>query len=461
MRFPRVAALVIAAAPGTALAGTAGIGAAGDTARSLSSNPALAIGARGTELAADVQSTLVFLTYQRLGTNPQSGERWGRERSFVHGEIPYLAIRSDVFRVRDLRGHSDRGNVGLGFSLSLPFSSGARYRSDSGGRYHVIDATTFSVYLAPAVALKPVPSVRVGVAPVLAISRLSVTRSVDLAPSLSELLGEPVDPEQALLEGGFRVKDATGVAPTYQAGVAWDFARGRGTAGLSYTGGTLVTLRGRSRFTPSHDFNVSSVADFQYVQYLPPIANAGVRWHFTRDLEGSFEAQWIGWSASRKAVSRLENSRIESSQEDLQAFLDFFEINQGQLVEGILDKEQTTVRGSQNAWNAVAGVDYAMEPVRVRVEAGFFSRATPDRYVSTSNLDFDNFTIGAGAAWEPSRRFSLGLYVNQFINGGRRVRNSAWDGSKSNASGLAYPSGNGDYDVSATRVNLMSHVRFQ
>lgn len=445
--------------PALVLAGTSGVGAAGDTARSLGSNPALAIGAQGTEAAGDLQSTLVFLTYKRAGSDAD-GDPYPRERAFLHGEVPYLAIRSDAFRGRSA-SRSEGGNLGLGFSLSLPFSSGANYSSDSAGRYHVIDATTYSAYLAPSVSFRPISPLRVGVAPVLAMSRLSVLRRLDLAPSLRDMLGEPgPEPESGLLEGEFRVKDATGFAPTYQIGTAWDFVPGRGTAGFSYTGGTLITLRGTSHFTPSLDFNVESTADFQYTQYLPPIANGGVRWRFTPDIAASFEAQWIGYSASKKAVSRIDGSKIHSSDQDLQSLLDFLGINEGQLVTGILDKEQTTYRGWQNAWNAVAGADYYMEKVRVHVEGGFFAHATPDQYVSTSNLDFDNYTVGATFEYQPVRRFAIALNVNQFFNNGRHVRNSRYDPTAGSDTGLAYPSGNGDYEVAATRVNVTTHVRF-
>jgi len=464
VRAPRSAALVALLAPlllpAGAFGGTAGVGAAGETTRSLSSNPALAIGSRGTELAGDLQSTLVFLTYRRFGTDPDTGDRYGQEREFLHGEVPYIAIRSDAF-TGSSANKNEGGNLGLGFSLSLPFSSGANYSGKSNGRYHVIDATTYSVYLAPSVALRPIAPLRVGVAPVLAISRLSVVRRIDLAPSLRELLGEPgPDPETGLLEGEFRVKDAMGVAPTYQVGAAWDFVPGRGTAGFAYTGGTLITLSGTSYLTPSLDFNVRSKADFQYTQYLPPIANGGVRWRFTPDITGSFEGQWVGYSASRKAVSRIENSQIQSSDADLQSLLDFLGINEGQFVEGILDKEQTTQRGWQNSWNAIAGADYYMERLRVHVEGGYFNHATPDPYISTANLDFDNYTIGAGVEARLGKRMLVALNVNQFFNTGRHPRKSEYDPAKSSKTGLAFPSGAGDYTASATRVNLTTHVRF-
>ena len=445
-----------------ALAGTAGVGAAGTSARSLSSNPALAIGARGTEISGDLQTTLVFLSYRRAGRDAD-GDPYAREKVFLHGEVPYAAVRSDVFRRRG----GESGNIGLGFSLALPFSSGANYANDSAGRYHVVDATTYSVYLAPSVALKPIRDVRVGVAPVLAISRLTVDKRVDLAPSLGELLGcdhsvpgDCPDAETGLLEGEFSVKDATGYAPTFQIGAAWDFLEGRGTAGFAYTGGTLTTLKGRSKFTPSLDFNVHSEADFSMTQYLPPIANVGGRWRFTREISGSFEGQWIGYSASKKTVARIENSQLKSDQADVDSLLGALGINEGQLVEGILDKEQHTYRGWQNAWNAIGGIDYDLEIVRVRMETGFLSRATPDRYVSTANLDFDNFTVGGVVEWRPSSHFSIALAANQFFNGGRKVTNSGYGPTKSSASGLAYPSGNGDYDVSATRVNVVGLARF-
>lgn len=439
-----------------ALAGTAGTGAAGTSARSLSQNPALTIGANGTEVSGDLQSTIVFLSYRRAGRDAD-GDVYAREKAFLHGEVPYLAVRSDVFK----RSGGSSGHVGLGFSLSLPFSSGAAYRNDSAGRYHVIDATTFSVYLAPTVALKPVAGLRLGVAPVLAVSSLTVRRRVDLAPSLREMLGEPgPDPETGLLEGEFEVNGARGYAPTYQVGVAYDFLDGRGTAGFAYTGGTLIALKGRSRFTPSLDFNVESHADFTFTQYLPPIANAGGRWRFTRDVSASFEAQWIGYSASKKAVSRIENSRLRATQGDLGALLSALDITEGQLVEGILDKEQYTYRGWQNSWNAVTGVDYDLDRVLVRLETGFFAQVTPDRYVSTANLDFDNFMVGAMVEWRATKALSFALAANQFVNEGRKIRNSGYDAGKPSDSGLAFPSGNGDYDVTATRVNVMAHARF-
>lgn len=453
---PRALLVLLLSLSPSAFAGTAGTGAAGNTARSLSQNPALTIGAKGTEISGDIQSTLVFLSYRRAGRDAD-GDAYAREKAFLHGEVPYVAVRSDAFKRRG----GESGHIGLGFSLSLPFSSGANYANDSAGRYHVIDATTFSVYLAPSVALKPIRNLRVGVAPVLAISSLTVRRRVDLAPSLRDMLGPPgPDAETGLLEGEFEVRDARGYAPTYQLGVAYDFLGGRGTAGFGYTGGTLIALKGRSRFTPSMDFNVESHADFTFTQYLPPIANAGGRWRFTRELSASLEGQWIGYAASKKAVSRIENSRIKGTQGDLDALLTALDINEGQLVEGILDKEQYTYRGWQNSWNAVTGVDYDAGRIRVRAETGFFAHTTPDQYVSTANLDFDNFMIGTLVELRATRALSFAIAANQFVNGGRKVRNSRYDADRSNDSGLAYPSGNGDYDVSATRVNVMAGARF-
>src|SRR5204862_8333744 len=103
-------------------------------------------------------------------------------------------------------------------------------------------------------------------------------------------------------------------------------------------------------------------------------------WRFTPELGASFEGQWIGYSASRNAKSRIENSEIESSQADLQSLLDFLDINEGQLVEGILDKESTTKRGWQNSWNAIAGMDYYLPRWRFHLEAGYYAHTTPDAY---------------------------------------------------------------------------------
>ncbi len=459
-----VAGGLIAASAATAEAGTLGVGAADSRAMSLAANPALAVGADGTEIAVELQQRLAWIEYRRApydGTDPVSDpdRTFDPEERFMTARVPFFAVRTELRR--RAAGATEPARWGLGASVSVPYGSGVEFSADGPGRYHMIRATSYAVYVAPVVALRAGPNLRLGAGPVLAVALLSARLRTDIAPNLNEL--DPQDPPRApetgLLEGEFRIDDPNGIAPTvtagflYEPGPRWRF-------GASYTAGTFVEQRGRSRFTPSLDFNVVSDAGFTYLQYLPPVAHAGARWRPDDAVELSLEAGWIGWSTNSVTRSKVAGSRIRATQEDLEALLDALEINESSLVE-LLDKDQTSLRGYHDGWTVVLGGALANGRLRPRGEVGFTRNTVPDAYMNVGNMDFDAWILTAGATWAPEAwPATFGLSMIQYFPRDRRIESSRFRSDAPVDSGFAYPTGNGVYRARSMRFSLTTSVRF-
>lgn len=453
------------------LAGIGGTGAAGVDARSLHANPALAVGGNGTDLSLDLTPTMVWLSYQRApyqGTDPDTDpdRSFNRETNYLFGTSPSFGFRHDGLFSREARRFSGRSGgeparLGLGLSIYTPAGSSISTDPDGAGRYHVVSARTFTAYVSPVAAWRATPKLRVGAGPVLAISQLTYQKRVDLASSLQQLSPSdpPVPPETGFLEGSFRTQ-AIGATLLATAGVLWDPTEDV-RLGLGVYAPGSVTLRGRSKLRPSIDLNVHSEADFSLEQNLPTTVNLGARFRPEENWQLTFEGQWVDASVQKVSHAKIRNSRLGSDQADLQNLLDQLGISESELVEGILDKDQPSVRGAKDWWSLLIGVEYLAPPWRLRGESGYFRSSIPDAYVSPVNLDFDNLVLGAGFGWKPERsRISVGLMLFHYVNGGRTVKNSRFSTHSTFGPAYQYPTGNGVYEATILRAVLTTQLRF-
>ncbi len=475
MRLAAILAVsaTLALGPAPAWAGIAGVGAANGGARGLAANPASAVGSGGYEISIDVTGTVALLHYTRAsydGTDPSNDpdRTFRKSNTLQHGFSPSFAFRLDALRpseaVRRAGPRRSSSPLGIGLSLSFPTGTNIDLKPEGPGRYHMINASSLTGYLTPAVAWRPHPRLRIGAGPVLAISRLSFKKRIDLAPSLQELTGgDPrYTPESALLEGQIEVNGAQGYSASWTAGVLYE-AGDRALLGIGFIAPSRTTMRGTSVVTPSLDFDVHSKGRFALSQNLPPILNVGARYRMRETLMFTGEAQWIGWSRARTSHLTITGSTLYSESGETQLLLDTLGINEGQLIEGILDKDQPSPRGYRDGWNLVVGTELGNGSLRWRAETGFFRATVPDGYVNPSNLDFDNVMIGAGAIWNPRavKGLVLGLNIYEYVNGGRKITNShyrTYDAPRGAV--YALPSGNGTYRLLVTRAVLTTSWRF-
>ena len=462
----------LALGPVPAWAGIAGVGAANGSARGLASNPATAVGSGGYELSFDLTGTLALLHYTRApyeGTDPSSDpdRTFATSDTLQHGLAPSFAFRMDPLRpAAGQRAGPRRARSPLGVGLSLSFPSGTNIdlQPNGPGRYHMVNASALTGYLAPVVAWRVHPRLRIGAGPALSISRLSFKKRIDLAPSLQELTGgDPrYTPESGLLEGQIEVNDAQGYGATWTAGALFE-AGDRALLGIGFIAPSRTTMRGTSMVTPSLDFDVHSKGRFALSQNLPPILNAGARYRLRETLMLTAEAQWVGWSRARTSHLTITGSTLYSESGETQLLLDTLGINEGQLVENILDKDQPAPRGYRDGWNVVVGTELGSGSLRWRAETGFFRATVPNEYVNPSNLDFDNVLLGGGAIWNPSavKGLQVGLNVFEYVNGGRKIRNSRYQ-TYDAPHGVLYalPTGNGTYRLLVTRAVLTTDWRF-
>jgi long-subunit fatty acid transport protein len=443
--------------------GGAGAGASSADARGLALNPAAAVGADGTEIHLDVAMMMLRTRYERapyFGTDPDTDpDRTFRAASAgAESLVPYVAIRSDSL----FKNGSKHSKLGLGFSISAPFGRNLNWKDEYPGRYHLDKIRFSTLYAAPTLAIRPTPSLRFGAGPVIGWTRFTVSQRVDLAPTLQEMVpgDPPPPPEMGLLEGAVYVKDASGVSIGFTAGTLIDIGD-RATIGLGFVSGSELTVSGRSKVTPSLDLNVYSEGDFELTQNLPPMINAGVRYRANERLELSLDAQWVGWSANDEFHITIRNSQIRSSQADLQFLLDRLDINEGQLIEGILDKDQVAARGWHDTWNATLGAQLTSGSMKSRFDIGYDASAIPDHSVSPGNLDFDTMLFAISTRWEPEKSpWSIGGSITQMFGSPRKISNSRFHTYQPLESGYAYPSGNGEYSATITRLALNTSVRF-
>lgn len=445
--------------------GGAGAGAASDDARGLFYNPAASVGANGSQVTFDLGVNILAIHYQRAGLNPRGGAPFPGADSFDLAPTPYLAIRSDNFGRREKyrRAGRDESRLGLGFTIAAPFGRRVFPKSEYPGRYHLGKLDYFTVYAIPSIAFRVMPGWRIGAGPILAISQYTLTQRLDLAPELQKISpsNPPPPRESGLLEGQIEVNAARAIEPAFSLGTMVDLGDGVATIGAGFLSGSISNAVGRSKVTPSLDFNVHSKADFKLTRALPPIVNLGARIRPPETpVEISIEGQWVGWHVVREDLITLKNSQIYADDADLQNLLSALNINQGQLVGSILDKKEPVARHWQDSVNLILGAEYKWAPMRSRFEIGYDKSAIPDKNVNPGALDFDTLILGASTTWEPKEKpFSASLAISQYLNQGRTITNSKFD-TYSTERGYAYPSGNGTYSAVLTQVRVAFGFRF-
>lgn len=478
--MPRRVALALAAflcSTGVAKAGGSGVGipetggqgagASSADARGLSANPAAAVGAGRTEAIVDGGFLVLDIDYARAPyrdpDDPANDRTFDPVDSLNLALVPYLGIRSDS-PLKSLTG----GKVGAGLSVSVPFGRNVQFASGHPGRYHVVTADFNTVYVAPAIAIRPTPALRFGIGPVIGVTSLRLRQRVDLAPTLQELVpgDPPVPPESGLLEGEVLVRHARGVSYGVAAGVLVELGP-QATIGLGFTSQQQVDVKGRSRVTPSRDLTLYTKGDFTLTQNLPPIVNLGGRYRLANPWEFSGELQWTGWSVNRYYRLRIENSEIASSNVDMQDLINFlavqgFDVNEGDIVENIFDKDQYIARGHRDSVSVIFGAEHGRGTrLKKRVELGYETAAIPEDHANVGNVDFDTIVVGAGLTWRPrdDDRLEIGGGWTQFILLPRTVRDSRFR-THGVPHEYAFPSGEGKYSATLARFALNAAFRF-
>lgn len=461
--------LALAAGSGAAIpeTGGQGAGAASADAKGLAANPAAASGVGGSEATLDVALMMLWVRYKRApydgsDTAADPDRTFRSVESYNAAPVPYAAFRSDaLFGGKDAR-------VGLGMSVSVPFGRQVHFPGSFPGRYHLVTVDYSTIYATPAVSIRPTRSLRIGAGPVVGLTKIRLRQRVDLAPQLQEAFpgDPPVPPESGLLEGEILVREAEGTSFGATVGGILDLGE-RATFGLSFISQQQSKARGRSTLTPSLDLSLVTKGDFTVTQNLPPIINAGARYRpDDSPLEFSLEGQWLGWSVNRYFHIEIENSEIASENHDMQTMIDFFaaqgfDLNEGQIIQTIFDKDQYVARKYQNAWNFIAGMEQQVSAnLRSRLEAGFDRGAIPDATANIGNVDFDALVLGAGLTWAPkSRPVQVGVAYSQYLNTGREVKRSAYS-THGTTTEYAYPTGEGTYSALLSRLAVNVAYRF-
>lgn len=186
---------------------------------------------------------------------------------------------------------------------------------------------------------------------------------------------------------------------------------------------------------------------------LPARAHGSIWWKPGEKSTVELMGGWVGWSAFD-----AYDIRIYLRPSDLP------DAANPEAAAKLLSRQRDWARGAvDTGWVAVDGRWVVAEPVELGARVLFDGRAIPTEFVSSNNYDADLLGLSALALLGPVGPVRFGLQAEQFLVAKRRVTDSAYGvtlGEDRNPVPTYYPSAEGSYRGSITRIGVSAHAVF-
>ena len=349
--------------------------------------------------------------------------------------------------------------LGLGLLFVVPFARSSGGPEDGPQRFHSIEGGITVLEGDVAVALRAHPALTVGIAGRVASASLGSRRAIDTGGMVAELmnvedkgslLGDP------LLEGRLDTSGQHGVVGGFAVGVDLHASERWGL--LAWYRSTLWgSASGDLSMVPSQDLGAEITGRIRTELRLPAEAGGALPLHFGR-VRIVPQLSWIDWSSW--ALLHSEASELEASSRDpaLDDRLDPYGLTSESLLSGLGDLRSKNDTRDVFSGGLELGARVA-KAGSVRGALLYSSAAIPNQTAHPANLDFATTDLRLGVDWQQGERTRFALSVDAILATPRHVDDSALSLEKPASSGLAQPSGNGDYRASIGRLGLTVEQR--
>lgn len=342
----------------------------------------------------------------QLGGAPLSGNQGGDG-----GEVAFIPNLYFAHKVNE--------HVGLGLGFNSPFGLSSEYNNTWVGRYHAIRSELEVLNINPAIAVKPVEWLSLGVSMQAMYADATLTNAVDFGTIGVSTLGLPTAAALGLLP-----QQADGYARVDGS----DWGHGIGVSalvtpldwlrlGVSYRSSVELNLKGDAKFNvPTNALALTSTGLFQNTLAranvnLPEILSVGAAVDLTDNFTLYLDGTWINWSRFDELRVQFDGPQPDSVQP-----------------EEWDDSTRLSIGGRYQVNDCTA------------VRAGFSWDESPipgDEYRTPRIPDNDRYWVSAGLDYELWEDIELSFnYAHLFIDDARtsglttstgNVLNGGWD----------------------------------
>lgn len=360
-----------------------------------------------------------------------------------------------------LAGTVPVGPVGVGLGVFAPYARGGAGSDPEGPqRYHSVVGNLLVAEADLAVAThlefgrdRPLFDVEVGGALRGARMTMRSERSFDTGALLYGMLGPEagVPLQDPLLEGTLALEGLRGTTFGAATGLRVTVAE-RVTLAFGYRSSLRMRLRGPVTLVPSKDLQMVVEGDVRTELVLPAEGTLSTRVDLGRGaLLG--EVALLGWSSMRQIRSGIDELTISSPDPLMQGILEGYGLDEAEFLGSL--GEMVTTTGMQDVW--VVGAGGEVQPGGGWTLRGYLQHAgaaVPLPNVHPGNVDWATWDVRGVARWDLGPRVSLALSGDLLLAPSRRVEDSPYALTNDPATGMVFPSADGEYAFAGGRAGL-------
>jgi len=344
------------------------------------------------------------------------------------------------------------GDFGVGAHLTVPYGGGAKLAENGPQRFHVIETESYVMEAGLAVAYQPVEWLRAGVSYRLGRGTLSKRAAMNTASIINSKadLNPPLDVNNALFEGGQDLS-VSGLGMAYGLGLSV-FLPGEHEVHLAYRSPMTVSMDGDVTLRPSNMMSLSgdgkAHTELRYgrefeLGWVVPVGR-------TRLL---LLGGWVDWSPMAMIDVDIDQMVVKGEDETTESLIQGTGLNASDLLDGTITINNNL--GHRSTFHGGAAVDIPIGTQWTVRPGAYYSPTTlPSAGFHASIMDFTSFDLRLAGSYTPKRWLTLGLSIDQFIVLDRVIRDSSLSLDNPASSGRVLPSGNGLYQMNATRLGL-------
>lgn len=457
-------------------------------------NPAGLAAGKGTQFLIEGAPTFAKISFDRTdpGYGGPESDEWsygGRDDIGFKGTVPFFGVSSD-FGI---------DNLGVGLGVGAPIARGGHQEVDGGpGRFHLRDGNIQAVYLMAGAGWTFFDKLSIGLSGAFVDSTWSARTDVETLTSLRDAVSDrgfanlycedddagpcddyllehpdyaatltfdPLKARKLTFGAGIYAQpiEQVGISVAYHHGMRLDHT---GTMGLEFGCPPDGDPLGKFAAEFGGLCNTDVRGDGSIGYRLPSRINVGVVLQPVERLRIEAMGGWVGWKAftDYDIETRVSQDQFEDAICGDDGCNDS-EAERAHETSTLVSQNRQWARDNRNTfW---VGADGKVELNRFLMVGGrviFDRSAIPNSALSTNNYDADTVNLGGLVFFSPLEQLGIGLSLGHQFLASRTVTDSAYAitmaRNDQKADRYFYPTANGTYSGSITRVGVSIRGRF-